>query len=178
LLIPLLPQAFATFWGGELVSKVTGNPKHAEIAAFMLEQALTVGLFFTGAWFFNRGRRMRLPSLKEALDEDKRPPILFLRSFNDEDMALPKQKESRSINPQVWQHLGIAIILLVPRFIRFLMGRETTRLEEHLGWFFRERGPFVAIGKPGDRIITPGAARAYLGKEDWRVFVDELMVRS
>ena len=178
LLIPLLPEQIFSTLGGVLIAKVMGKPGIELVSALLVNAALAIGSLFAGAWFFGRGKRMRLPSLQESLDKDKRPPILFLRSFMDEDIALAKEEESRTINPALWQYFPILLMLLLSRFIRFLMGRETTRVEEHLAWFFGMRGPVVAIGKPGDRIVTPGAARAYLEKEDWRVFVDELLVRS
>ena len=43
---------------------------------------------------------------------------------------------------------------------------------------FQGVGPVVGIGKPGDRLRVPGAARRYIEGDDWRPEVERLMDRS
>ena len=38
-------------------------------------------------------------------------------------------------------------------------------------------GPFIAIGRPGDRLCPLGAARLYVSNEEWKAKV-ELLVRN
>jgi hypothetical protein len=39
----------------------------------------------------------------------------------------------------------------------------------------KDLGPMVAIGRPGEDLMTLGAARAYLSDEDWQDFVIDLL---
>lgn len=50
--------------------------------------------------------------------------------------------------------------------------------EIQLAQAFSAVGPVVAIGKPGDRLRVPGAARSYVEGEDWQPEVERLMDRS
>jgi hypothetical protein len=79
-----------------------------------------------------------------------------------------------------WREGGLSLIALasIPWFVRFLRGRDSSRFEEHLGWFFRRRGPLVAIGRPGERMGTPGAARIYVADDEWQDFVLKMQDRS
>jgi hypothetical protein len=49
--------------------------------------------------------------------------------------------------------------------------------EEQLAFYFRGKGPFVAIGRPGDKIVPGGAARVYVGHDEWQAKVAELIPR-
>src|SRR5436305_1611609 len=35
-------------------------------------------------------------------------------------------------------------------------------------------GPVIAIGRPGEELAEPGAARMYVGDDDWQVMVTDL----
>jgi hypothetical protein len=50
--------------------------------------------------------------------------------------------------------------------------------EANLASVMEEVGPFVAIGRPGDKLPPAGAARRYLKYEDWQQVVREEMSRS
>jgi hypothetical protein len=55
--------------------------------------------------------------------------------------------------------------------------REIT-IEEELAKSFREIGPFVAIGRPGELAAPLGASRGYVSGESWRERVRELAVSA
>jgi hypothetical protein len=42
------------------------------------------------------------------------------------------------------------------------------RLEPNLALAVRKYGPFIAIGRPGERLATEGASRLYVADENWR----------
>jgi hypothetical protein len=86
-------------------------------------------------------RVMFEPSAESLLKADARPPILFLRSFADEEKG---------------DYFGANF-----GFFDFSL---ETRLADHFGQF----GPFIAIGSPKDKTPRLGAARAKLGDEEWR----------
>ena len=47
--------------------------------------------------------------------------------------------------------------------------------EEHLANVLSQIGPFLAIGRPGERLPEVGASRIYVGDEDWQSEVRELL---
>ncbi|MEX0963772.1 MAG: hypothetical protein WDZ52_07005 [Pseudohongiellaceae bacterium] len=50
--------------------------------------------------------------------------------------------------------------------------------EQQLGHYLKRFGYFVAIGKPGEKIVTPGASRLYVTDEEWKQTVLDLMGES
>jgi hypothetical protein len=115
---------------------------------------------------------------------DARRPILFLRSFLDDrktdlnsssTLAYLLGVKASYTFPAPWKYL----FRIHPiRIIRVMFGSVDDTTEEQLGRYFCKRGPFVAIGKPGERFATPGASRIYVSDESWRKTVEELLVES
>jgi hypothetical protein len=99
------------------------------------------------------GTRFNLRKRDQIILQDK-PPVLLLRSFAD-DLA------------------GIPPNALVPR----LLWRRK-RLEEAIGAELTRAGPFVAIGKPGERLPQIGAHRLYVGDADWQTVVTSYITRA
>lgn len=92
-----------------------------------------------------RALQHRASSWQELRQLDDRPPVLYLRSFNDEG---PDQE-----------------------FTVGSWGDE--RLEEVVQNAAALIGPFIAIGKPGEPLPLLGAARDYVGDDQWRAHVRE-----
>ena len=84
-----------------------------------------------------------LPGAGEALKGDRRHPILYLRSFQDDRAA----------------------VRVIPDQARW------TRIEDLVADAARPFGPVIAIGRP-DGPPETGAARAYFTGEDWRGAVE------
>ncbi|MEM1296020.1 MAG: hypothetical protein AAGH89_11690 [Verrucomicrobiota bacterium] len=64
-------------------------------------------------------------------------------------------------------------------YLRSFADDKTVYLEEEqLAGVFGPAGPFVAIGRPGERLPQLGAARLYVADEDWQDRVLELMQRA
>ena len=89
---------------------------------------------------FDTGKRHLLPDADKVMDEDPRPPVIYLRSFDDDDTPVD--------------------------------------LEWALADIMETVGPFVAIGRPGDKIPPLGASRSYVADKDWQGFVIKLLDRS
>lgn len=96
---------------------------------------------WVGFFLLVRMRRYVQIDAQALLRVDHRPPILFLRSFEDEEKLNYKQ-------------MGQAL---------FDYSLET-RLSRH----FMHFGPFVAIGSPGEELPPLGAARIQLTDADWQ----------
>lgn len=109
-----------------------------------LDRAL-LGLlaFFVGAglvWLHQLGEQHTASSADDVLASDPRPPIVYLRSFDDDEEALG--------------------------------------LEHSLSDILGDMGPFVAVGRPGDKLPPLGASRSYQRDEDWQPYVAGLLNRA
>jgi hypothetical protein len=97
---------------------------------------------------FTRARRVLQPSADLARQNDPRPPILFLRSFQDDKIKL--KERVRVVGAPTNQPI---------------------RMEEALAVRLRDFGPFLAVGEPGEGLPQLGAARAYLSDDQWQAAV-------
>jgi len=98
-------------------------------------------LTLLGFSLLTRAREFFQVDAGSLLAADRRPPILFLRSFDDDE----KQTYRRSKKA----------------FLDFSL---ETRLSNHFSRF----GPFVAIGSPNDAVPQLGAARVLLSDDEWQ----------
>jgi hypothetical protein len=99
-----------------------------------------------------RSRRYFQTQADELLKVDLRQPIVFLRSFEEEEVE-------REVRRVTWS-LG-----------RFLDYSVEARLYRH----FQEYGPFIAIGSPRDNVPQIGAARMKLPDDQWQDVVTTWM---
>jgi hypothetical protein len=88
-----------------------------------------------------RSKRYFQTSADALLDVDRRAPILFLRSFEDDERVKFGSEQQHLLDFSV-----------------------ETRLANHLMRF----GPFIAIGSPLDKVPQIGAARAKLSDDAWQ----------
>jgi hypothetical protein len=91
---------------------------------------------------------------------DQRPPILYLRSFEDDALMLPTILSARR------------------PFLELLAVRGADPFEESIAWQIAPYGPVVAIGRPGRPLQSLGAARDHLPDDVWRVGVVERMAAA
>lgn len=96
-----------------------------------------------------RARQRLQPTIDRLLAQDRRKPVLLLRSFRDDLLT-------------VRQRIRTAVGDLAPRPRRFEQG-----LAGSLGAF----GPLIAIGRPGEEFPQIGAARSYLAENEWQAAV-------
>lgn len=89
-----------------------------------------------------RGRRQVAKARAEASDSPLRHPaktVLYLRSFQSDPSTLLKK-----------------------------LGSGFTTEEEQLADVLRPIGELIAIGRPGERLPVPGAARLYVSDSEWQ----------
>jgi hypothetical protein len=108
-----------------------------------------------------RGQKMRAVRAEALMASDPRPPVLYLRSFLDEDQDKGPVGAARSAKGST-QELSYS----TPPW--------GVREQEALSILFREVGPYVAIGKPGERLPELGAARMYVPDQKWQSRVKAL----
>jgi len=119
-------------------------------------------VLFIGGFFWRTGSaRIHAAARLSAVDAappsgpDPRPPVLYLRSFQDDGIA-PKYPDMSNL-------LGNA-----------MYRTDEQKLIEGL----KVLGPVVAIGKPGETVPEAGAARSYFSESEWREEVTNRMHAS
>ena len=109
---------------------------------------LTIG----GLFLFWRGSQYAAKADAERILTDQKPEVLYLRSFRS-DPSTAKYVFS-TLDPM-------------------LQGLETQ--EEQLAEVLRPFGDLVAIGRPGEGLPEPGAARIYVSDDEWKEVVKRRM---
>jgi hypothetical protein len=120
---------------------------------------LVVGLVLValGGLAFRLARMLGRAHAVELRQRDQRPPILYLRSFEDDQLA-------------------VATVLSARRpFFEMLRVRGTDPFEEAITWELAPYGPVIAVGRPGRSLASLGAAREHLADDGWQQDVAQLM---
>jgi hypothetical protein len=104
-----------------------------------------------GAFCFYMARRSRLRTMEDALRDDLRPPVLYLRAFNRET--------------EVFAELTLRELEAYTSYVGTRIG---ATFEQYLSRAISEAiGPFVALGSPEDYLPPEGAARRYADDRNW-----------
>lgn len=119
---------------------------------------------------------------------DGRPPIVFLRSFAQDDILRTENGLPAEKHPTQGGNLGeLGLSIFVPgvfllfylrAFLRVLLGVFNLTLEEELERYFGKSGPFIALGKPGELLAPGGATRVYVEGAKWKPTVTDLVKRA
>jgi hypothetical protein len=107
---------------------------------------------------FKRARKHKIVAAQKLIAHDTRPPVLYLRSFGDDSTA--------------GRVVGGGHLL----FSGWSLGFSTE--EEQLSSVFSVIGPFIAIGKPGEKLPELGAARTYVNDDQWQDVIAQEMARA
>jgi len=119
--------------------------------------ALGLVLVAIGGVVFRLARMLARAHAQELRERDRRPTILYLRSFEDD-------------------RLSVATVLSARRpFFELFRVRGTDPFEETITWELAPYGPVVAVGRPGRSLASLGAASEYLPDDRWRDEVAESM---
>jgi hypothetical protein len=105
------------------------------------------------------GRRMRAIDGWELLQRDRRPPVIFLRPFAEDDRLMYDR-------PLGKQEGGT------------LTGRSSQKRatrEPKIKRAMNRIGPFVAAGRPGETLAPLGAARLYVSDQQWQQTIGALV---
>jgi hypothetical protein len=113
----------------------------------ILAQVIYFSLTFVGAFLYWRGRQYAAKAVAERVISDSKPDVLYLRAFGTD-----------------------------PSFLATMnFGAGWLTEEEQLGEVLQPFGDLVAIGKPGETLPTPGAARLYASDAEWKKVVTDQM---
>jgi hypothetical protein len=127
---------------------------------FFMALSFLILLMFSAVLLFKVGLQLVTPDAEQVLAHDKRDPVVYLRPFDEDTRriyALPVGKRDGGEE---------------------IVNRSSHASHEHLFKHeLKQIGPFVAVGRPGDKLAPLGAARFYLADNAWQEKVDAL-VRS
>ena len=107
----------------------------------------TVPSLAIGAFFYRRGRQYADEAVAKRVISDSRPNLLYLRSF------------AADVSTMDYVNLALGLGNVAS-------GWKTD--EEQLREVLQPFGDLVAIGKPGETLPTPGAARLYASDAEWK----------
>jgi hypothetical protein len=131
------------------------NPNDpAGLGVVVFAALLSFTLVIVGALLIARGRQLRALPAQVLLAHDRREPILFLRSFDDDDLIDPTPR----------------MVPLGDYFPR--------RYEESLAAALQAVGPMITIGRPGDQFELLGAGRLFVPDHAWKAAVAYLQARA
>ncbi len=142
-----------------------GDVRRPAVATSLLASALVALIAFSllpvngllagvvllpAVWLFRRAQARAAPGADRAVEQDPRPPVLYLRSFGDEDVTVRGRLSRRRA------------------LLENLQWPATDRFEEVVVRHLADYGPVVAAGRPGERVPKLGAAREYLPDREWQ----------
>ena len=156
------------------LGRALGDPPTVTLNAALALAAIAAGGFILrrGATLRNNALKMRVIDGWTLLRDDPRPPILYLRSFLDDE------KRSRSAPLSTGGRGVVAGVMgrVVGQLLGGAAGAHETQ-EEQLVKELSKLGQCIAVGDPAETLPDLGAARIYLGN-DWQTHVADLMARS
>jgi hypothetical protein len=148
-----VPSALGALASTDPVSLLTGG------AILIVSAAITLLAFGVARSLRRRARRRALLSAEAARQLDRRPPIVFLRAFRDDQVSLAAAR------------LPLLMRLIDP-------GGIGGRLEELIVQEYTGLGPVLAIGDPAHPLPPLGVSRMYCSGDTWQETVDGLMRES
>jgi hypothetical protein len=123
---------------------------------FYAEAAAASLIIVLGDAILRLARKQIRLSAQTLLSTDARPPILFLRSFRDDQVKLPASPK------RTWLGRLLSLCQPVQPFDHVLLDEGTAR------------GPVVALGSPRDKLPPYGVSRGYFENKDWKQAVEDL----
>jgi len=131
------------------------------VGGLLLGFVLATALIKGGHWILCFGKKLSATAQAHWLEEksklDARPPVLYLRSFNDDELT--------AATPTAYDIHGVEL----PRL---------STEEEHLARALGDIGPFQAIAKPDAAFPDPGAVRITPGQQSWQKLVIKILERA
>ncbi|MEP6948773.1 MAG: hypothetical protein ABI863_05850 [Ginsengibacter sp.] len=133
----------------------------------MISAVLTL-LLPLSLYFFYLETRKKVHSLRTVNDLNNKPPVLYLRAFNQESQYF-------AVGPV--EEYGQYTKGLVARMSKAGQNVGVT-FEEYLNAEISSIGPLVALGSPEDYLPPEGASRMYADDKNWMSVFKELSKRA
>lgn len=130
---------------------------HAVI--YFIALALFVVAARAGVVLIRRGWKYDAIGAEKLLEQDTRPPVVYIRSFKDDHQIILASGIRR------WLSMVFAWATAISA-------------EQELAMIMNRVGPVVAIGKPGEPLPELGAARLYVSDDVWQEKITDMMKQS
>lgn len=187
LVIRFIALGFAIYWGYYYFIDDSGPLINYQVTAIIIGSLLLLSI------------ALAQKATDKLRKNDTRKPILYLRSFLDDNETTlnPCTRWSTFLGvdpPYYWlkerglesglrYKAGKTVIKYAysfwpTRLVRLFFGISHDTSEEQLTRYFKTKGLVVAIGKPGEKIATLGASRLYVTNEEWQQTVLDLLKES
>jgi len=153
---------FYTVWSFKEL-RWSGSIDTVSYTAYLAALILSMLCILASPFLFVRGRRRAAPTWAVVQRRDSRSPVVYLRSFPHDEVTAKLTGAPLG----AYGAIGSAASM-------FLGATE----EEQLAKVMNEIGPFVAVGRPGERLPQIGAARIYVSDEEWQEVVGDLVDRA
>lgn len=137
----------------QLADRFSVAPHVLAFAEMLVGVVLLVG----GVVALRSVRRRARRTVAQERAADRRAPVLYLRSFDDDDLPLPGLPSARR------------------PFLDALSLRLREPFEEAVAWQLEAYGPVIAVGRPGRTLASLGAAREHLEDAVWQPQVAQRM---
>jgi hypothetical protein len=139
---------------GFLIAALLGYLDSREIVITFPQRFVSLVMIVGGAFLCWRGRQYRAQANAGNIFGDAKPDVLYLRAF---------QADRSLLSYVAWS-------FMLPRLVSGIITEE-----EQLRDVLRPFGDLVAIGRPGEKLPTPGAARLYVSDAQWQSVVSDQM---
>lgn len=121
---------------------------------------------FIGYLVLREAKKYSVQGGESILKNDSRPPVLYLRSFNDEVEDRSMVKYVKSISTSNKKDLALT------------MPSVGFREQDAMGYVFRKIGPYIALGKPGETLPELGSSKIYVPNESWQNTIRDFFRKS
>jgi TM2 domain-containing membrane protein YozV len=152
-------------WAGAIsltAGLISGNAFEGRDDVFVewgdLFAALAYVFVGVGILLMRTGWKYDVQKATDVVATDERPPVLYLRSFQDD------------VRSPVGGVFGV--------WLKVMSWFFPVSFEQELAAIMNRLGPFVAVGRPGERLPELGANRYYFSDDEWRARVTELVQRA
>lgn len=130
--------------------------------SWLIAPAIVIFLWLArkGSTLVRTGWKYDAVSAAQALAEDHRAPVVYVRSFRDDQKMIVVDSRIRRLFAALFEYL----VAISP--------------EQELAMIMNRIGPLVAIGKPGEPLPELGAARFYVADDQWQDKITDLMQQA
>lgn len=121
---------------------------------------------YVGYLLLRRGKKHSVERGQSVLRNDRRAPVVYLRSFKDEELesSVVHRFKKLASSDNTW------LAATVPN--------NGVQEQDALGYVFRKIGPYIALGRPGEKLPELGSSKLYASNSEWQDRIREFFNNS
>ena len=139
------------------------------IAGFLLallNPLLAIVPVFLAYLLLRRAKKHVVKQGTSVLQDDGRSPVVYLRSFKDEE------QESSPLHR--FRNAGLSNKTMLADTV----GNNGVQEQDALGYVFRKIGPYIALGRPSEELPELGSSKLYVSDHEWQDTIRGFLSRS